>query len=718
MKKQVILQSIAGLISLHALSAQTLPAPVAKSQGSKVGKELLQVQQQSQNRGTAPAAKLSNSKVKAVNNLTQTKDGFVYIEAAAEPDQIQRLSKDLTALGLQEGIVLEPLISGWFPVANLVQLNALKSLHFVRAAYRAGSGAGKVTSQGDNTQRSALARSTYKVNGSGVKVGVISDSYNLLNGAPQGVRNGELPGPGNPAGFLSPVEILKEPTFNPNFPPKDEGRAMAEIVHDVAPGAKLAFYQGIEGGPANFVKAIEALVKAGCKVITDDIYFFRDPFFQDSQITQAINKATALNGVTYTILAGNFGSFSYEKPFNGTEQDAVLGPVHDFNPDPNVVDTRQAIRVAPGASIVVTLQWDQPFYSVTGNVNKAATSDLDIFLVDNEGNRLLGSDEFNVGGDPVEVLQFQNPTTTVQTYNLLIEKPELVDENDQPVPNPAPSLLKYIILNGPGEVAIDEYATNSSTVYGKQNAPSAITVGASAFYNKTAAGVPLINNFSSLGGARVLFDIAGNRISPVVRNKPEIVAPDGVNTSFFNSDIPEDTDAFPNFFGTSAATPHLAGVVALMINAVATPTAPLSPQAILGALLFSAQDMDNPATPNNFDTGFDFRTGYGFVQADKAIAAAKQFQTTRTSALASKNTKLNIAPNPAETQFQLTFTRDAEADTEVEIYNTWGKLLQRQPVHVHAGENVLQLTPNLPGAGSYILRLADRPAENTRLLRP
>ncbi len=75
-----------------------------------------------------------------------------------------------------------------------------------------------------------VARTTYSVTGAGVKVGVLSDSYNKLGGAAAGIASNDLPAAG--------VQVLQE---LPGLGGSDEGRAMAEIVHDVAPGAAIAF---------------------------------------------------------------------------------------------------------------------------------------------------------------------------------------------------------------------------------------------------------------------------------------------------------------------------------------------------------------------------------------------------------------------------------------------------------------------------------------------
>ena len=115
-------------------------------------------------------------------------------------------------------------------------------------------------------------------------------------------------------------------------------------------------------------------------------------------------------------------------------------------------------------------------------------------------------------------------------------------------------------------------------------------------------------------------DIKGKRIVPIIRKKPNIVAPDGGNTSFFGFEIAEDTDNYPNFFGTSAAAPHAAGVAALMIQAERLNN--ITPDQIKGVLSATASDMDDRRTPG-FDKGFDFETGYGFINAEKAVGKVK-----------------------------------------------------------------------------------------------
>jgi subtilisin family serine protease len=135
----------------------------------------------------------------------------------------------------------------------------------------------------------------------------------------------------------------------------------------------------------------------------------------------------------------------------------------------------------------------------------------------------------------------------------------------------------------------------------------------------------VLEYYSSAGGDPILFDKSGVRLAaPQYRQKPEFVGPDGVDTSFFDfplagsgfndtSAVPQcqDDSTYNNFFGTSAATPHVAAVAALMLQA--NPT--LTPADIVDALQNTAQPMPAGGNPTP-----DYLSGYGFIQADAALA--------------------------------------------------------------------------------------------------
>ena len=70
------------------------------------------------------------------------------------------------------------IITGNYPIVNLLKLNDLvNEINYARPHYQGYSNGGLVTSAGDTTMRSHFVRSGYDINGSGIKIGVISDSY-------------------------------------------------------------------------------------------------------------------------------------------------------------------------------------------------------------------------------------------------------------------------------------------------------------------------------------------------------------------------------------------------------------------------------------------------------------------------------------------------------------------------------------------------------------
>ncbi len=522
-------------------------------------------------------------------------DGAVAIEGVAVDQRGDALLTQLQTLGLREGVAFKSMIFGYLPIDKLDELKDVSALHYARPYYKPINNVGKVTSQGDKSLRADVARTTYSVTGAGSKVGVISDSYDVLKGAAAGVASGDLPAEG--------VQVLDDFTSG-----ADEGRAMAEIVHDVAPGAAIAFNTAYRG-QAGFAKGIIDLANAGCNIIVDDIIYLAEPFFQDGIVGQAVDQVVSNNNVSYFSAAGNQARASYMSQFRNSGINLPgFGIAHDFGGG----DIYQKVTIPAGGTIRLSFQWDEPFRSVSGGAG--AKTDLDILIfrgIPSANNQPVayGASDNIFSGDAAEVTgTYTNTTGAPLEVNVVIVK----------YAGPDPGVLRWV--NFGSRTSIVEYSTQTGASFGHSNATRAICVGAAPYFNTPAYNSRLttavIETFSSAGGVPVYFDAAGQRINGttgVTRQKPEITAVDGGNNTFFSSDY--EGDGFPNFFGTSAAAPHAAAVAALMQERAGNK---LSSSQILSTMQQTALDMDDPVTPG-FDTGFDFGTGYGFIQADRAL---------------------------------------------------------------------------------------------------
>ncbi len=538
------------------------------------------------------------------NPLLQITDGKVVVDIVSQTPDNEGLKKTLEAAGMKITGAFGRVISGIIPIESIDKLNSIAALRYAKPAFKPSTNVGVVTSQGDSAMRSSIIKRKLGVDGLGVKIGVLSDSYNNLGGAATGVAKGDLPGPGNPDYYSTPVQVIEDLPSGGS----DEGRAMLEIVHDVAPGANLAFHTAFTG-QAGFANGIIRLANAGCNTIVDDVIYFAEPFFQDGIIAQAVDLVNQ-NGVNYFSSAGNQGRASYESPYRPSNVEylgAGNGTAHNFSNPWETARYAQPIFIPTGGQFLCSFQWDNSFFSASG---VPAQTDMDIYLLNPAGQIIAaGASDNLASGDPVEVFAYTNSSTTNQTFYLVILN----------YAGPNPTRLKYINF-GSGSFYLTTPSIPgilSSTLVGHANAEGAIAVGASAFFNTPEFGVnpAVINGFSALGGTPILRTKTGQP-TYTVRTKPELVGPDGGNTSFFTSDIAEDADNFPNFFGTSAAAPHVAAVTALMREAHRQPY--LVPQTYKGVLINTARDMDDPNTPQ-FDYGFDYRTGFGFVNAEAAV---------------------------------------------------------------------------------------------------
>jgi len=516
-------------------------------------------------------------------------DGLVVIDAVAS-DDVGVLLADLESLGLVGGETFGAYVSGRLPLEAVSDMAALASLRSASAGMRpwtnAGPG-GSVISQGDEAMRADHAREAFGVDGTGVTVGVVSDSIQVLKGGAgyaADVASGDLP-----EGIMN---------IGPSTQGSDEGRALMQLVHDVAPGAQMAFHTAA-GGSAAMANGILELAAHGADIIIDDVIYLDEPMFQDGIIAQAVDMVVD-QGVAYFSSAGNTDRMAYEAPYRTSRQPLTIdgqygGELHSFSSG-RKRDALQEITIPVGWSVFLIFQWDTPFGAVE--------TDMDIYLTDASGEELLAGSSFDniLSGVPQEMLAYVNRGGYGTEFNLAISN----------YAGPDPGLMKYVMYVATDTVTINEYDTASGTVYGHANAAGAMAVGA-AFYNETpefGQDPPLLEPYSSGGPTPILFDAAGIRLAkPEIRQHPEIVAPDGVNTTFFGKDIPEDEDSLPNFFGTSAAVPHVAGVAALMLELEPS----LTPDEVYTILEDTALDMAAP--------GLDYDTGHGLVQADMALLA-------------------------------------------------------------------------------------------------
>ena len=580
---------------------------------------------------------------------------LIAVDAVTRGDPL-RLKEILVGLGMQRPSVYANDVGGWLPVNQIAAAAARAELVSMRASMWRARGVA-VTSQGDFAQRSDVLRSTYAgLTGAGVKVGILSDSFNCY-----GVY--DQPGSGVPAsgvrgyapfgfamddatfdetnGYLpASVSVLEEAPCTQygqplQLPFADEGRAMMQIVHDVAPGAALSFYTATNT-EADFANGIAALAAAGATVIADDVGYFDEPFFQDGIVAQAIDAANA-KGVAYFSAAGNNGQVSYE---NSAPSFATAGSGANYNemlltfgtsggtPQTYLPVTIPAMY--PGEFIGIIVQWDQPY--VTGAPGSPGTSssiDLCVtgapansVVLNLDGASVTCTKPSGIAVDPVQVLILGNPAsnnanTTSQQVHIIIG----LENGDRP-----PGLIKVVVADNGAGSTIDAFDTQSPTLQGHPNAAGAAAVGAAFFAQTPRCGVnamAVLEYFSAAGGDPILFDSSGVRLAtPQQRQKPDFVGPDGVNTSFFGFPLAgsgfSDTSSVPqcqndatynNFFGTSAATPHAAAIAALMRQANPAVTA----AQIYAALQTTALPMGSPE-PNAL-------SGYGFIQADAALGA-------------------------------------------------------------------------------------------------
>ena len=458
------------------------------------------------------------------------------------------------------------------PIRRLDELAALPEVRHIAPEERFVVNTGSATSQGDVAHAVATTRSSLGITGAGIKVGVLSDGVDSRL-----TRQG--------TGDLPAITIVSGQAGS-----GDEGTAMLEIIHDLAPGAQL-FFATAFNGQASFASNILALRNThGCNVIIDDVSYFAEGAFQDGIIAQAVNAVTA-QGVVYFSSAGNSGnkndgqSGTWEGDFvNSGSSVGGVGVFHSFNgvTGGGAVTSDQ---LTANANSAVSLKWSDPLGG-SGN-------DYDLYIMDSSGSQILDSSTNvqNGNDDPVEIT---GPAFTGERIVVALF-------------SGATRALRVDTHRGRLSISTD------GSVFGHNGAAQTISVAAVDVAD-AGGGVfttaDPVETYSSDGPRHIFYNPNGTAVTPgnvlfntnggIELQKPDITAADCVTTT---------TPGFTTFCGTSAAAPH-AGAIAALLQSLSTK--PSGGQAV--AAMF-ATALDNEAA------GRDRDSGVGIVMANASADA-------------------------------------------------------------------------------------------------
>ncbi len=327
------------------------------------------------------------------------------------------------------------------------------------------------------------------------------------------------------------------PGFDVDKTGVSHGAAVAEVIHDVAPEAQL-YLVYYDGGNVSMGNAVQWLIDQKVQIISHSAGGLAAPLDGTGRDAELV-KLAADNGILWINSAGNNGTQHYRGAYTDTNNDHV----HEFAPDKTLL----AFQADPSGASQIVLTWND--WQADG------TQALDLYLLDQDGNIIASSRNSREGNHP-PLQQIVYKFDDVRTYYVAIHGVDVT----QPV------MLNLFIHQTP----LMELADPNGSLATPGDAAEALTVGAVNWRSTQ------LEAFSSRG--------------PTAdgRPKPDLVGPDGVSNAIY---------APQGFYGTSAATPHIAGAAALVWSAYPQATT----QDVRNFLINNAIDLGAPGPDN--DTG-------------------------------------------------------------------------------------------------------------------
>ena len=552
-------------------------------------------------------------------------------------------------------------IRAQLPLRAVERLAALDAIRTIRPADEAVTRKDN-TSEGVVAHRANSARRTHRVDGTGIGIGVLSNGVRSLADRQ---ASGDLP---------ARVTVLPGQAGR-----GDEGTALLEIVHDLAPGAELYFATG-SGGQAQMAANIESLCEAGANVIVDDIGYTNEAAFQDDIVAQGVNAAVA-GGCDFFTAGGNDGNLTdgttgvwegdYAAGTSLIVDGETLGVRHDFG------SGMEANEVSGFRVSAIVLQWADPL--------GASANDYDLFLVNEDGDVIASSTDTQDGTqDPIESIL--SPFFDFSGLSLAVVKASGSD--------------RYLRVHAfGGRLAIQ----TAGNLYGHSAAENAVSVAmvdvrTAAGSGNVFNGTESVRTDNSDGPRRIFFQPNGTAITAgnfsstggKLLQKPDLTAATCVSTA---------TPGFSTFCGTSAAAPHAAAIAALMLEAAGGPNEVTLAELRTGMTTGTAVlDIET--------TGVDRDSGAGIVMAPGAVDAVDVVVADRNGAPTVENavSDRTFAPGDAAVDIDLEDVFD-DPDDDTLTYEAISSDPDR--LTITRSNAQVTITPGSPGRAVVRLRAID-----------
>ena len=578
---------ISNSATMQIAQVVALKASLSASE-QKLSSNLVFASRRAQGKQLGAAASLTNPNVADATGMVP-----VVVRGTVSPE----LLKDIAVRGGRVDAIApsNDRVEAAVPLAQLEGLAGRSDVGSIRERPHVRTNAGSLTTQGYVAHRAKpVVEGDQPVTGSGVKVGILSDSASaagvaaLKASGDLGPRTTVLAGQRGPANGT------------------DEGTAMMEIVQDIAPNSQL-FFATAFNSEASFANNIIALGAAGCTVVADDVSYSDEDPFQDSTVAQAVNKYVGTGGI-YFSSAGNSGNVTNGNS-SAWEGDFTDGGLISSGPIFNAEGRRVIVHDFGGGQTsnqllqptgVIDLFWADPL--------GGSRNDFDVFVLDNAGTTVKGS------------------STSVQNGTQDAYEEIASTDLGGNYTNPAAGDRIVIVRKGGSSIRAmhveaffgEVLAIGTSGATHGHNAGRNTQSMAATFWNSAHTGTKAFDGahnptepFSSDGPRKIFFKTNGAAITPgnfrfstnggTTLQKPDFSGADGVTTR---------TPGFNPFFGTSAASPHGAGVAALIRSANPSLTNTQVHQILVNTAL------------DNMAPGFDRDGGHGVLDATAAVLNA------------------------------------------------------------------------------------------------